>query len=74
MTKLDLVIERIRKLNPEQQEAVAEEIDFIVDDVEHSGSVLTDEQWRQVKAALADPNEPTSTHEDVFARLEADEK
>lgn len=74
MTKLDLLLARIRKLSPDQQELVTEEIDFIVGGVEHGGSALTDEQWRQVDSALANSNDPTSPHEDVFARLEAEEK
>lgn len=74
MTKLDLLLARIRKLSAEQQESVVEEIDFIVEGVEQGGSVLTDEQWAQVEAALADRHESTSTHEDVFARLEAEDK
>ena len=68
MTKLDLVLERIRKLSPERQEAIAEEIDFRLDH-EEEGSLLTDEQWAEVEAALADDSEPTSSHEEVFARL-----
>jgi hypothetical protein len=72
MTKLDLLLARIRKLSPEQQEAVVDEIDFIVDGAEQGASVLTDAQWAQVEAALADRDEPTSTHHDVFARLDAD--
>ena len=74
MTKLDLLLARIRKLSPEQQEAVVEEIDLIVEGAEDGGSVLTDEQWAQVEAALANRGEPTSTHEDVFARLDAEDR
>lgn len=74
MTKLDLLLARIRKLSPEQQAAVVEEIDFIVEGAEEGGSVLTDAQWAQVEAALATKSEPTSSHDDVFARLEAADK
>ncbi len=74
MTKLDLVLARIRKLPPEQQEAVAEEIDFFLEAVEQPGGALTDAQWAEVKAALADQDEPTLSHDDVFARLEADDE
>jgi hypothetical protein len=73
VTKLDLVLARIRKLPPERQEAVAVQIDFLLND-EEEGSVLTDEQWAQVEATLANKNEPVISHDDVFSRLEADEK
>ncbi len=68
MTKLDLVLARIRKLSPERQEAFAEQIDWLLED-EQSGSALTPAQWAEVAAARADKDEPTSSHEDVFARL-----
>ena len=68
MTKLDLVLARIRQLPPEQQEALAAEIEFALDN-RPDGSLLTDQQWAEVQAALADESEPVSTHEDVFARL-----
>lgn len=71
MTKLDLVLARIRKLPPDRQEAVAVQIDDILVD-EESGSVLTSEQWAQVEAALADNTEVVSTHEEVFKRLASD--
>lgn len=74
MTKLDLLLARIRKLSPEQQDAIVEEIGFIMEGVEAGDSVLTDAQWAQVKAALANPDEPTSSHEDVFARLDAEDR
>lgn len=73
MSKLDLVIERVRKLPPERQEALAVQIDFLLED-ETQDSILTDAQWARVETALADRGEPVSTHEDVFDRLEADEK
>ncbi len=68
MTKLDLVLARIRQLPPEQQEAFAAEIEYALDH-RGDGSLLTDEQWAEVEAALADESEPTSAHEEVFARL-----
>jgi len=69
MTKLDLLLDRIRKLPTERQEAVAVQIDLLLDDEEGGGSLLTDEQWAEVEAALTDEAEPVSTHEEVFARL-----
>lgn len=74
MTKLDRVLARIRKLPPDQQEAVAGEIDRLLNDVEQgASSVLTDEQWAEIETALANASEPVSSHEDVFARLRAAE-
>jgi hypothetical protein len=73
MTKLDHVLARLRKLPTDRQEAIAEEIAFRLDS-EEQGAILTDEQWAQVQAALADRSEPISTHEDVFARLDAEDK
>lgn len=40
MTKLDLVLARIRKVPQERQEAIAEEIDFRLH-IEEQGSVFT---------------------------------
>jgi hypothetical protein len=74
MEKLDVLLARIRKLSPEQQDAVVAEIDFIVEGAEEGGSVLTDAQWAQVEVALANKGEPTSSHDNVFARLEASDK
>ncbi len=73
MTKLELVLERLRALPQARQEAIADEIDFIIDEGE-GGSVLTDAQWAQVEAALRNAGEPTSTHDEVFARLNVDDK
>lgn len=70
MTKLDLVLERIRKLPQEQQDALADEIDFLLEDA-RDGSLLSATQWREVEAELSKRDEPTSSHEEVFARLDA---
>ena len=67
MTKLDLVVERIRQLPQEQQDVIVAEMEFLI---EHGAeSMLTDEQWAEVDAALADKNEPSAPHEEVFSRL-----
>ena len=68
MTKLDLVLARIRQLPPEQQEALAAEIEYALNS-QGLESQLTDAQWAEVEGALVDDSEPVSTHEDVFARL-----
>lgn len=73
MTKLDLVLARIRALPKARQDAIAEEIDFIIDDGEDA-SVLTDAQWTQVEAALRNAGEATSTHDEVFARLASEDR
>lgn len=66
MTKLDLVLERIRQLPLERQEAIAAELESLL---EHPGeSLLTDAQWAEVEAALAARDEPVSAHSDVIAR------
>ncbi|MBL8548487.1 MAG: hypothetical protein JNJ73_00775 [Hyphomonadaceae bacterium] len=68
-TKLDDVVERLRRLPPDRQDALAGEIDVLLEDEGAGGSLLTDEQWAEVEEALADPSEPVASHEDVFARL-----
>jgi hypothetical protein len=70
MTKLESLLKRMRNLPPERQEAMAVQIDMLLDDEERGeGSLLTDEQWADVEAALADTAEPVSSHQEVFARL-----
>jgi len=70
MSKLDAVIERIRQLPPERQDAAAAELEFWLNHIDEAGeSLLTDEQWAEVEQALADDNEPTISHEELFASL-----
>lgn len=67
MTKLEAVFERLRQLPQAEQDMIIAEMEFLL---EHgSGSLLTDEQWAEVDAALADRDEPSSPHDEVFARL-----
>jgi hypothetical protein len=70
MTKLDLVLARLRQLPPDRQEAIADEIEFKLDN-EETETLLTPEQWAEVDQALAANDEPSSSHQDVFARLRA---
>jgi hypothetical protein len=42
---------------------------LLLDDEERGESLLSDEQWAEVEAALANESEAASSHEDVFARL-----
>lgn len=67
MTKLDLVLERVRKLPPERQEAVALYIDLILQD-EESCSVFTDEEWADIEPTL-DEGGPTKPHEEFAAEI-----
>jgi hypothetical protein len=69
MTKLDLVLARLRQLPPEEQDAIAKEIEFMLD---HGtmDSVLTPEQEAELARRLADPDRKYVSHEDVFAHLE----
>jgi toxin ParE1/3/4 len=56
MTKLDLVLARIRQLPPEQQEAFAEQIEYALDH-QGAGSLLTDEEWAEIEPTLDDDQE-----------------
>ena len=69
MTKLDLVVERIRQLPPDRQEAMAVEMEFLLRD-EGSGNLLTDEQWAEVQSELDDPNPELIPHEQVVTEFE----
>lgn len=70
MTKLDLVLERIRQLPPERQEMIAVEMEFWLDHDEGGESLLTDEQWAEVAAELANPSPDLIPHEQVVAEFE----
>ena len=65
MTKLDLALARIAQLPPERQEAIAVELEFLLDDEESGDSRLTDEQWAEVQRRLGDATEATMPHEEV---------
>lgn len=67
MTKLDLVLARIRKLPPERREALAAEIDFRLDS-EEGGSVFTDEEWALIAPTL-DEDQEEIAHEQVVAEF-----
>jgi len=69
MTKLDLVLARIRELPPERQEAIAVEIDFLLGS-EAQGSLLTDEEWAAIEPTL-DEDQEEIPHDQVFAELRA---
>jgi len=67
MTKLDLVFERIRQLPPEEQEALAFEIELRLDNA-GSESALTDEEWAEIEATLDEDGEEIP-HEQVMEEL-----
>lgn len=64
MTKLDLVLARIRQLPQEQQEHIASEIEFMLDH-EPADYALTPEQEAELARRLADPNREYVSHDDV---------
>jgi hypothetical protein len=68
MTKLDIVLEHVRRLPQDRQDAIAAELEFLLQFPPTGKSFLTDDQWAEVEAALADVNEETASHDDVMAR------
>lgn len=69
MTKLDLVLARIRKLPPERQEAIAAEIELRLDN-EGQTSVFTDEEWAEIAQTLEE-DDAEIPHEQVVAEIRA---
>jgi hypothetical protein len=69
MTKLDLVLARIRQLPPEQQEAFAVQIEFALDS-QGLGSLLTDKEWAEIEPTLDDDQEEIPHHQ-VVAEMRA---
>jgi hypothetical protein len=69
MTKLDLVLARIRQLPPEQQEAFATQIEYALDH-QRSGSLLTDEEWAEIEPTL-DEDQAEIPHAQVVAEMRA---
>jgi hypothetical protein len=69
VTKLDLVLARIRKLPPEQQEALAEQIEFALDS-QGGGSLLTDEEWAEIEPTL-DDDQAEIPHAQIVAEMRA---
>lgn len=70
MTKLDAVLERIRQLPQDRQDAIAVDMEFLLQDQE-DGARLTDEQEAELQRRLADPNKTYISHEDIVAEFEA---
>ncbi len=69
MTKLDLVLARIRQLPPEEQEALAAEIELRLDNASEV-SALTDEEWAEIEATMDEDGEDIP-HEQVVAEFRA---
>jgi hypothetical protein len=70
MTKLDLVLARLKQLPPEKQEHIAGEIEFMLDHDDGEGPFLTDEQWAEVEAELRNPDPNPIPHEEIVAEFE----
>jgi hypothetical protein len=69
MTKLDMVLERIRQLPQERQEMIAIELQFMLD--HEFGSALTDAQWAEIEADLASEDNAEIPHAQVVAEMRA---
>lgn len=69
MTKLDLVLARIRQLPPEQQEALAAEIEYRLDNA-GKRSFFTDEEWADIELTLYEDEEEIP-HGQVVAEMRA---
>jgi hypothetical protein len=69
MTKLDLVLDRVRRLPPERQEAMAVQLAFLLDGEERE-SLLTDEQWSEIEPTL-DEDDQEIPHEQIVTELRA---
>ena len=63
MTKLDATIDRLRALPKPEQDALAAQIDLLLD--KGSDDLLTPEQWAEIEARL-DSQEGFTPHADVM--------
>ncbi|MEQ1619730.1 MAG: hypothetical protein ABL883_15455 [Terricaulis sp.] len=62
MTKLDLVLERIRKLPPDRQELIAVEMEFWLE-YDSGEDLLTAEQWAEMERRMAGADDFASAAE-----------
>lgn len=69
MTKLDLVLARIKQLPADRQEALAAEIEYLLED-DGRHSVLTAEQREELTRRLQDAQPDYLPHNDVVAAFE----
>lgn len=70
MTKLDAVLERIKALPPDRQEWIAVEIEFMLNH-DFGESALTDAQWAEVEADLANEDAEEIPHAQVVREMRA---
>jgi hypothetical protein len=70
MSKLDLLLARIKDLPPERQEWIAVEIEFLLDH-DYGETALTDEQWAEVEVELASEDAEITPHEQVVREMRA---
>ena len=68
MTRLDIVIDRLRALPEAEQEMLAGEIEDLLAE---PASLLTAGQWREVEAEIDTDDGVRLSHADVLARLRA---
>jgi hypothetical protein len=68
MTKLDLVLARLRNLSTERQEAIAQEIAFRLEH-ETAQSVFTDAEWAQIEATMDTDAGEGVPHEQLVADM-----
>lgn len=68
MTKLDLVLQRVRSLPQEQQDAIAAELEALLEPA--PAFQLTPAQEQELGRRLADRSKQYVTHEDVAAQFE----
>jgi hypothetical protein len=71
MSKLDRALKKLRDLPEERQEAVAQQLLWLIEDEQSGESLLTDEQWAELDRRLADPNPEYVDHDQVFRKLSA---
>ncbi len=70
MTKLDAVIERLRTLPETEQDAVANEIEYLLERGVGE-SLLTPEQWAAIEHEIDNDDGVHVPHETVIARMRA---
>lgn len=66
MTKLDLVLERIRQLPPERQDALALEMEFWLE-FDAGRTAVSPEHWAEMERRMAGPDDfATDAETDAF--------
>ncbi|HYD89387.1 MAG TPA: hypothetical protein VEA80_18050 [Vitreimonas sp.] len=66
MTKLDLVLARLKELPPDRQDMIAVEIEFMLD---HPEPLLTDEQRAELRRRAEEEQGDPIPHEDIVAEF-----